>query len=179
MSTKKLNQLSNQTDTEQKFSWILIQSFSPQLSGGVGAGRAELPVALPAAAASSRGSFCALPTGRSNKHCVMDTDLKAHNFTACDYFSSLPSVFLEVSFGALCLLILLGSILQHNILNMARTTEFSYAEMIGKGREHAIHTNCSLPIPAQSLLGWYASKKLEKPWNSQKWNNLFTKKESF
>lgn len=110
-------------------------------------------MALPAAAASSRGSFCALPTGRRNKHCVMDTDLKAQNFTACDYFSALPSVFLEVSFGSLCLLILLGSILQHNILNIARTTEFSYAEMTGKGREHAIHTNCSLPIPAQSLLG--------------------------
>lgn len=72
---------------------MLIESFSAQCSGSAGAGRAELPVALPAAAPCSSGSFPALLTGHSNKHCIMDMDLKAQNYTAVYYFSALPSFF--------------------------------------------------------------------------------------
>lgn len=73
--------------------------------------RPELPVALPAAG-SSGGVFCELLAGRgSSGDSIADPALRSIIMLQVTIFQHCQMIFLKVPFAALCLLILLGSIL--------------------------------------------------------------------
>lgn len=181
---RKLNQLSHQTDTEQKFPWILIQTtflfcclaaLLPVLAG-LTCLRCCLLQAAPAADSVicwldvAASAISMIRIGGSLLFSIIYQQRKAFWFFFLKY--------LLLLFASEFCWVVFYSITYFKWGQKPLAAEFSYAET-GKGRDYAVHTVSSPSIPAPSALGWYPLRNRENPWNSQKWNNLFTKSGSF